>query len=94
MWRSSPSQETWEFNSSRALVLLMTFAMGAAVGLLACIPMVVKGRLRLNELERKARGAPQSGPGTKPPEPAADQPGGPDAGDKQEPDPSREAGPE
>ncbi|PCI40221.1 MAG: hypothetical protein COB53_01695 [Elusimicrobia bacterium] len=35
----------WKVEASLALVLLLTFALGAAMGILACAPALVKGKL-------------------------------------------------
>ncbi|MFH1723952.1 MAG: LapA family protein [Elusimicrobiota bacterium] len=43
----------WRYEASMALVMLATFALGAAVGLLACLPSLVKNTLATRELKRK-----------------------------------------
>ena len=40
-------------NVSLALILLLTFALGAVGALLACIPTMIKGRLEIGELQKQ-----------------------------------------
>jgi putative membrane protein len=44
---------TAEFSASLALVLFATFALGALGALLACLPAVLKGRLKVYDLKKK-----------------------------------------
>ncbi|MFC1679804.1 lipopolysaccharide assembly LapA domain-containing protein, partial [Elusimicrobiota bacterium] len=42
-----------EYQASLALVLLSTFALGAVVGLLACLPTLIRAKLTIHDLKRK-----------------------------------------
>lgn len=44
----------WNITESTALVLMITFAIGVLVGVLATVPTVLRRRKRIRELERSA----------------------------------------
>ena len=44
----------WNITESTALVLMITFALGVLVGVLATVPTILKRRKRIRELERSA----------------------------------------
>ena len=79
----------WRLQGSLALVLLATFALGTAVGLLACLPALARERWAARDLRKRLDESQTSSPE---PEPGEGSGGNDDRDRKEDEDQSRKGG--